>query len=67
MTLLFFTACLLTVVIWFWRRDRHYLKKDLRETVSPEMKIRLNLPGSQPKFEEIFKKKTEKGPTHRGS
>lgn len=67
MTLLFFTACLLTVVIWFWRRDRHYLKKDLSETVSPEMKIRLNLPGSQAKFEEILKKKTEKGQENHGS
>jgi hypothetical protein len=63
MTLLFFTACLLAVVLWFWHRDRRYLKKELRDIVSPEMQTRLNLPGPDKKFEELLKKKiTEKKP-----
>lgn len=65
MTLLFFIACLFAVVLWFRHKDRRYLKKDLRETVSPEMKIKLNLPHSHTHFEKSLAERRDKRPASR--
>ena len=65
MTLLFFIACLFAVVLWFWHKDRLYLKKDLRETVGPEMKIKLNLPRSHTHFEKGVAESRFKRPASR--
>lgn len=51
MILIYLTSLLLFVVILFWRRERRFLKKSVREALSEEMKVELNLPGTNPHFE----------------
>ena len=46
---------------WLFYRDRRYLKTNLRDTVSTEMKSLLNIPTGQEKFpHELHQKQTQK-------
>lgn len=62
MTLIFLIACLLTIIFWISVKDRRYLKKNLKEVLSPAMKHELNLPDAHNEFsktlEETRKKRT---------
>ncbi len=61
MLLFFITTIVLIFVIWYWRRERAYLKKGLREVVSEDMKKELNFPHDGATFDaDLAKKQHEK-------
>lgn len=59
MTLMYVTLVAFIVVLYFVRRDRQYLKKDITEVLSPEMKKILNIKTTEDQFEQDLAKKAK--------
>jgi hypothetical protein len=50
MLLGFLILASLGMVVWLWRRDRRYARKDLKEVAGEDLKAYLNLPHEKARF-----------------
>lgn len=50
----------LSVAVWLLRRDLHFVKKDLKEVASEDLKAYLNLPSGKASFGDDLQAKTRK-------